>query len=120
MQITIYDNNHTILKGRITKINKYSEKAANVVIAVDSGTSAKDGKQRSQFISLKSFKKDEWDNWKIGMFVECHCHLSPNNYKNPENPEETIYSLDVVLDTVIYLESKSVVESREAVKADRN
>lgn len=115
MQIQIYENNQVILTGRIVRIKSYTAKAANVVVAIDSGTD-KDGNPKSQFISLKSFKPDEWANWKEGMLVRCYGHMSSNVY---EQDGEKVYSQDTILDNVIYLESKEVVNNREAIKASK-
>lgn len=113
MIIQIYENNSVRLTGRITRINPYADNAANVVVAIDAGL-GKDGKQKTHYISLKSFKPDEWGNWTVGMKVTCYGHLSPNNY---EKDGKTEYGLDVILDSVIYGESKEVIANREAIKA---
>jgi len=112
MKINIYENNFCKFSGRLTKINPYAnDKAANVVIALDNGRNA-NGEQQSQYLTLKSFKKDEWDMWRIGMKVTAYCHASPNKYTNADG--QTVYAQDLVIDAMVFDESKSIVDNREA------
>lgn len=116
MTITIYENNQVRLTGRITRKKMYSEKASNIVLAINSGVDA-NGQPKSQYITLKCFNNEAFDSWTVGMLVTAYCHLSANTY---EKDGETIYSQDVVVDSIIFGEAKEVVANREAIKAMNN
>lgn len=115
MKISVYENNYVRLKGRVSRIHEYSAgKAANVTIAVDNGKDKDGNKRPASYIQTKSFAPDVYNALKDGMLVEAYCHIAPNSYG--EGDAKT-YTQDIVADYIVFLESKAVVDQREAEKA---
>lgn len=114
MKISAFTNNHLELQGRIANAREYSEgKAANITIAVDNGT-GEDGAQKDpSFIQLKSFTPATYNQLKQGMLVRVYGHITTGNY--PKDGK-TVYTTDLVADYIEFLESKAVIEAREAMK----
>lgn len=114
MKISSFTNNNFQLQGRIAETHEYSVgKAANITIAVDNGKD-KDNVQRDpSFIQLKSFTPASYSMIKKGMKVRVYGHISTSSY---EKDGKTIRSQDLIADYVEFLESKAVVDVREAVK----
>ena len=114
MKVTINTNNMARLKGRVASVKEISvDKCAVVTIAVDNGKD-KDGNDRGDdFIDVKCFHPATYGQIKKGMLVEAYGRIKPNKY---EKNGETVYSTDIVADCIEFLESRSVVEAREAGK----
>lgn len=107
----INPNNYGILSGRISNIREYSEgKAANVTIALNNNGKKAD----TIYIQTKCFSPEAYGNAAIGMMVDIYTHLQPNNYTDANGTKH--YSTDIVADTIIYRESKQVVEARNMAK----
>lgn len=105
-------SNETVFQGRITNVKEYSkDKAANITIAVENKT--KDGKTKTLNIQTKSFSPAMYNNTKTGMLVRLYGHVSPSSY---EKNGKTIYTQDLITDYIEFLESKFVVDAREAAK----
>ena len=102
------------LQGNIVKVREYSRnKAANITIAIKNG----EGNEHVQFIQLKSFKPACYNTLRIGLKVRIYGHIFPNSY---EKNGETIHSTDLVADYIDFLETKAMVEAREARKNERS
>ena len=99
------DNSFRI-SGRIAAEAKaYGEgKAANVSVYDRGGN----------LIQLKSFSPKLFGILKAGMPVEVIGHIAPNSY---EKNGETVYSQDLVADTIDIREGKAATNAREAKKA---
>lgn len=97
--------------GRVSEIREYSPgKAANITIAIEN-----EGSQNIPvFIQTKSFTPAAYANVKVGMKIKIYGHITPSKYTKDG---ETIYQQDIIADYIEYLESKSVVDAREAQKS---
>ncbi|MBO5435329.1 hypothetical protein J6A31_05890 [bacterium] len=114
MKISTYTNNSLQLQGRITAVKEYSEgKAANVTIAVDNGKDKNGNARDASFIQLKSFTPASYNAIKTGMKVRIFGHVAPSQY---EKDGEPVYTQDLVADYIEFLESKAIVDAREAAK----
>ena len=115
MKITIYDNNAVSLLGRIAKINEYSAgKACNISIAIDNGKNYKDERIPSSFISVKSFHPEVFQLLKTGTMVQVIGHMAASSYTNAKGEKQ--YSQDIIADSILFRESKEIVDAREAAK----
>lgn len=105
--------NHTEFEGRIVEIHEYSkDKAANITVAVEN--KAKNGTVKSVNIQTKCFNAAIYNAAKTGMLVKLYGHVAPGSYKKDG---VMVYTQDLVTDYIKFLESKSVVEAREAAKS---
>lgn len=112
MKITAFSNNHFELQGRITDIREYSAgKAANITVAVENGKDEDGNLRDPYYIQLKSFKPASYNECKKGMLVRVYGHIATSKYTKDG---KTVYSTDMVCDYVDFLESKAIVEAREA------
>lgn len=112
MKVNMFTNNHFELQGRITDIHEYSAgKAANITIAVDNGKDKDNNPRETSFIQLKSFTPTSYNQCKKGMLVRAYGHIGTSKYTKDG---QTIYSTDLVCDYADFLESKTIVEAREA------
>ena len=107
-------NNQVTLVGRVTKVKEFGKDVAAVTLAMDNGRDREGKEIPSTFVETKCFAPSIYNNLKPGMLIMMTAHLNNNSY---EKNGEKIYSLDVVADCVEFLESKAVVEAREAAKA---
>lgn len=117
-QIT-YSDNYLRLKGRIMEIHEYGKDVANITLSVENHSEPKNGKPAAPInIQLKCFTPAAYNTAKVGMFVEITGRVTTGHYK--KNGAD-VYSQDLVADYIEFLESKQVVEAREAAKnAKRN
>lgn len=114
MKIYTFTNNNLQLQGRISNVREYSEgKAANITIAVDNGKDTEGVQKDASFIQLKSFTPSSYNQLKKGMLVRIYGHIATGKYKNGE---DTVYTTDLVADFVDFLESKAVIDAREAMR----
>lgn len=113
MIIQLDTGNHTEFKGRVVEIHEYSkDKAANITVSVEN--KLKNGTVKSINIQTKCFNPAIYNNVKVGMLVKLYGHVAPGSYtKNGV----MVYTQDLVTDYIEFLESKSVVEAREAAKS---
>ena len=114
MQTIIKTNNNVTLVGRVTRVKEFGKDVAGITIAMDNGRDKIGNDKPSTFVEVKSFEPKVYGLLKTGMLVMITAHLSNNSY---EKNGETIYTMDVVADCIEFLESKAVVEAREAAKA---
>ena len=109
MAITkIRTNNSVTLLGRITRVNEYGNGCANVTLAIANG------EKESTFVQAKSFAPKVYGALKSGMLVQAIGHVATSSYEKDGNK---VYTQDVVLDSIQFLESKATVAAREAAKA---
>jgi single-stranded DNA-binding protein len=113
MTIQTDTSNQLHFKGRIVHINDFGKtgNAANISIAVEN---KRDGKTRTCTIQTKCFQPAIYNTAKVGMLVEIHGHVDPSKYTDKNGKPQ--YSQDLVADYVEFLESKAVVDAREAAK----
>lgn len=117
MKINVHTNNQVILEGRLAAIKEYSkDKAANVVITIESGVDQNGQQRKPNFISTKSFTPACYNACKVGMKARIYGHLGPNKYTDEKTGEE-VFGIDVIADYIEFIESKAVVDAREAAKA---
>lgn len=113
MTINIDTGNHTEFKGRVVEIHEYSkDKAANITISVEN--KLKNGTVKSVNIQTKCFTPAAYNTTKVGMLVKLYGHVAPGSYTKDG---KIVYTQDLITDYIEFLESKSVVEAREAAKS---
>ena len=113
MKTTIRTNNNITLVGRVTKVKEFGRDVAAVTIAIDNGRDKNGEDIPSTFVEIKSFEPKTYNMLKTGMLVMVSAFFRNNNY---EKNGEKRYELDVVAGCIEFLESKAVVEAREAAK----
>lgn len=114
MVIQVETGNAVTLKGRAIEVHEYSkDKAANITISVENRSKNKSAKPAN--IQTKCFTPAIYRAIKVGMFIEIHGHLVAGGYDKKSG--ERVYSQDVIVDYVEFLEAKAVVEAREAAKS---
>jgi single-stranded DNA-binding protein len=114
MKTTIRTNNNITLVGRVTKVKEFGRDVAAVTIAIDNGRDKNGEDIPSTFVEVKSFEPKTYNMLKTGMLVMVSAFFRNNNY---EKDGEKRYELDVVAGCIEFLESKAVIEAREAAKA---
>ena len=114
MKIQIRTNNQVQLIGRVTKVKEFGKDVAAVTVALDNGRDKTGEDIPSTFVEVKSFEPKTYGLLKPGMLVLVNAFFRNNNY---EKNGVKHYDLDVVASNIEFLESKAVVEAREAAKA---
>ena len=116
MRINMFTNNRLELEGRIAAVKEYSveKEAANVTIAIDNGKDKNGETKPASFIQLKSFSRKVYGILKNGMKVRVYGHVATSEYETKDNVKK--YSTDLIADCIEFLESKSVIDNREALK----
>lgn len=113
MTIQYDTGNHTGFEGRVVEVHEYSKgKAANITISVENRL--KNGTVRSVNIQTKCFNPAMYNAVKTGMLVHLYGHVTPGSYVKDGL---TVYTQDLVTDYIKFLESKAVVEAREAARS---
>ena len=113
MNINIDTNNHIEFKGRVVEIHEYSkDKAANITISVEN--KLKNGTVKNANIQTKCFTPAAYNATKVGMLVKLYGRVMPGSYTKDG---KIVYTQDLIIDYIEFLESKSVVEAREAAKS---
>lgn len=106
-------SNYTGFEGRVVEVHEYSKgKAANITISVEN--KSKNGNVRSLNIQTKCFTPAMYNTVKTGMLVRLYGHVTPGSYLKDGL---MVYTQDLVTDYIKFLESKAVVEAREAAKS---
>ncbi len=105
-------DNMVQLQGNVSNIVEFSEnKAAAITLAVDNGNDKKGNERPASFIKFKSFSPRCYSLIKKGMKIRVYGHISPTRF---EKDGEMVYTQNIVADCVEFLETKAVVEAREA------
>jgi len=113
MKTVIRTNNNVSVIGRVAKVQEFGKDVASITVAIDNGRDKEGNEIKSTFVDFKCFEPRVYGLLKTGMLVQVIAHLANNNY---EKDGQTIYSMDVITDCVEFLESKAVVDAREAAK----
>jgi len=114
MRTVIRTNNNVNVIGRVAKVKEFGKDVASITIAIDNGRDREGQEIKSTFVDFKCFEPKVYGLLKTGMLVQVCAHLSNNNYEGKDG--KTVYSMDVVTDCIEFLESKAVVDAREASK----
>lgn len=113
MTIQYDTGNHTEFEGRVVEVHEYSKgKAANITVSVEN--KLKNGTIKSMNIQTKCFTPAMYNTIKTGMLVKLYGHVTPGSYVKDGL---TVYTQDLITDYIKFLESKAVVEAREAAKS---
>ena len=108
-------NNQVTLVGRAVKVTEFGKDVAAITVALDNGKDREGADIKDTFVEVKCFEPKVYGNVKPGMLIMVTAHFRNNSY---EKDGQKVYALDVVTDSIDFLESKAVVEAREdAAKA---
>jgi len=113
MRTMIRTNNKVTVIGRVAKIQEFGKNVASITVAIDNGKDREGNEIKSTFVDMKCFEPRVYNFCKTGMLVAVTAHLSNNKY---EKDGQTVYAMDIVTDCIECLESKTVVDAREAEK----
>lgn len=114
MRVLVRTNNMIQLMGRVTKVNEFGKDVAAIVMALDNGRDKEGNDIKDTFVDVKCFEPNTYNRIKVGMLVMATCHFKNSTFVKDG---QKVYALDVVADNIEFLESKAVVDAREAKKA---
>lgn len=115
MRAMIRTNNNITLMGRVLKITEFGKDVASITLALDNGRDKEGEEIKDTVVDVKCFEPKVYNNLKVGMLVFVTSHFK--NFKYQKDGQD-VYGTDVVADCIEFLESKAVVEAREAAKAN--
>lgn len=115
MRTMIRTNNDITLMGRVLRITEFGKDVASVTLALDNGRDKEGEEIKDTVVDVKCFEPKVYNNLKVGMLVLVKSHFKNSKY---QKDGQDVYALDVIADHIEYLESKAVVEAREAAKAN--
>lgn len=114
MYTSVRTNNRIESIGRVAKITTFKD-VTIITLAIDNGKDREGNEIPSTFVDLKSFDEKAVKNLETGLQVQIYSHFKNNNYTDKNGVKH--YDMDLVVDTVVYLESKAAVEARKAARA---
>lgn len=114
MKTLIRTNNDIRLMGRVLKVTEFGKDVASITLALDNGRDKEGADIKDTTVDVKCFEPKVYNNVKVGMLVYVIAHFKDFKY---QKDGQDVYGLDVITDCVEFLESKAVVEAREAAKA---
>lgn len=110
MKCNIDTDNRFFLRGRIVRTNIYAGgKAANITIAVKCDNE----NESDNFVNCKSFNTNVFDEIKKGMSVEAYGHIGSGVYVDKEGNIKYKDNNDLIIDTIVFNETKKTTQRRE-------